>query len=157
MSYGRRITKEETGFPQQLDSKESHLGRRLHRRPDRRRGVDAPRQTLREGRGPPRPRRDRTIHHPKEYFDMKITEQDIMEAKIEAREEGRAEGEAKGRAEGRAERKAEGKAEGRSEGRIQGRIDTLKQALDNLKGIMDAEAIVKAFNISETERKALAL
>ena len=77
----------------------------------------------------------------REYFDMKISEQDIMEAKIEALEEGRAEGRATGLAEGRAE----------------GRIDTLKQAIESLKNIMDIESLIKTFNITETERKILAI
>ena len=65
----------------------------------------------------------------REYFDMKISEQDIMEAKIEALEEGRAEG----------------------------RMDTLKQAIESLKNIMDIESLIKTFNITETERKILAI
>ena len=38
-----------------------------------------------------------------EFFDMKITEQDINEAKIQARAEGAAQGMAKGMARGKAE------------------------------------------------------
>ena len=44
----------------------------------------------------------------KEYYKMKITEQDIAEAKIEYEAKGEAKGRAKGRAEGRAEGKIEG-------------------------------------------------
>ena len=81
----------------------------------------------------------------REYFDMKISEQDIMEAKIEALEEGRAEG------------RATGLGEGRAEGRAEGRMDTLKQAIESLKNIMDIESLIKTFNITETERKILAI
>ena len=73
----------------------------------------------------------------REYFDMKISEQDIMEATIEAREEGL--------------------NEGRAEGRAEGRMDTLKQAIESLKNIMDIESLIKTFNITETERKILAI
>ena len=69
----------------------------------------------------------------REYFDMKISEQDIMEAKIEAREEGLA------------------------EGRAEGRIDTLRQAIENLKNIIGIETIITKFNITESERKILAI
>ena len=81
----------------------------------------------------------------KEYFDMKISEQDIMEAKIEAMEEGRIEG------------RAEGREEGRAEGRAEERIKMLRQAIDKFKNITGIDVIIETFNITETERQILAI
>ena len=77
----------------------------------------------------------------KEYFDMKISEQDIMEAKIEAMEEGR----------------IEGRAEGRAEGPAEERIKMLRQAIDKFKNITGIDVIIETFNITETERQILAI
>ena len=81
----------------------------------------------------------------KEYFDMKISEQDIMEAKIEAMEEGRIEG------------RAEGREEGRAEGRAEERIKMLRQAIDKFKNITGIDVIIETFNITETERQIFAI
>ena len=81
----------------------------------------------------------------KQYFDMKISEQDIMEAKIEAMEEGRIEG------------RAEGREEGRAEGRAEERIKMLRQAIDKFKNITGIDVIIETFNITETERQILAI
>ena len=77
----------------------------------------------------------------REYFDMKITEQDITEAKIESEERGR----------------LKGRAEGREEGLALGRMNTLKQVVEKCKNIMGIDTIINAFNITEEERKILAI
>ena len=73
----------------------------------------------------------------REYFDMKITEQDIIEAKTEAR--------------------IEGLAEGRAEGRNEERMKMLKQAVEKLKNITGIDTIIETFNITENERKLLSI
>ncbi len=55
------------------------------------------------------------------------------------------------------ELKNESRAEGRAEGRTEGRLETLKQAIESLKKTMSIEAIVAMFNISDSERKILAI
>ena len=49
------------------------------------------------------------------------------------------------------------KNEGRAEGRAEGRLELLKKAVASLKSSMSIEAIVKMFEISELERKMLAI
>ena len=63
----------------------------------------------------------------REYFNMKITEQDINEAKIEAMAEGRAEGIAKGRAEGIA----------KGEARILKKLQALGNSIKQLSEMFD--------------------
>lgn len=60
-----------------------------------------------------------------EYFDMKITEEDINEAKKEARIEGLREGREEGREQGR----EEGREEGREKGRLEEKVSIIKKLL----------------------------
>ena len=72
----------------------------------------------------------------KEFFDMKITEQDFIEARIEC--------EAKGREKGR----AEGKAEERNTN-IKNSIAALKPVLNSFEAV--AKVIMQSFNLTESE------
>ena len=80
-----------------------------------------------------------------EYFDMKISEQDIMEAKIEAREKGLAEG------------LAEGREAGRAEGRAEERVKVLDKVKTLITKGVDVDMLVETFNITGEERKMLAI
>ena len=90
-------------------------------------------------------RNDLNLIQEGEYFDMKISEQDIMEAKIEAREKGLAEG------------LAEGRAAGRAEGRAEERISVLDKVKSLIKKGFDAETLIETFNITVEERQMLAI
>ena len=99
-------------------------------------------------------RKDLSFIQEGEYFDMKISEQDIMEAKIEAREKGLAEGLAEGREAGRAEGRAIGHAEGRAEGRAEGILTTLISLVkDGILTLTDA-ANRANMTVSEFESKS---
>lgn len=84
----------------------------------------------------------------KEFFQMKITEQDIAEAKVKYREIGKAEGIAEGKAEGIAVGKAEGIAEGIKKGEA--------KIIQKLKAIGHSiKEISSMFDMSEDEVKKL--